>query len=286
MGIVPEEVLVLEVAGSVGDFVRAVRRTPGMEWLVESDEFDVEPDEDFARDGEQVRAHLYLVMANQAAMRQLLRLWRTYSMHARDRGPRWDYGQTMWRDLFSHLRSIRFWSHEDRLRETGLLEDWQRRVEANAESVPLEIELWFRDSDQERDRAERTLSAIVEAEGGTVRARYTLPPIRYHGLLAEMPIASAEQVTSLRETRLTTAGDVMFFRPVGQLSAPPLFHEPPEAGPPIVAPAPTLPPLVALLDGLPLSNHDMLDGRLDIDDPDGKPTIRSGIGIMALQWRP
>ena len=48
---------------------------------------------------------------------------------------------------------------------------------------------------------------------------------------------------------------------------PPMKRKPgPEA---LVEPPADLPPIAALLDGMPVQNHRLLDGRLDIDDPDG-----------------
>ena len=49
-GAEPEKVLVLETAGSVSDFINAVRRIEGMEWLAEIDE-ELAADEDFYRPG-------------------------------------------------------------------------------------------------------------------------------------------------------------------------------------------------------------------------------------------
>lgn len=43
----PELVVVFETIGSVDKFIGAVKRTPGLEWLLEADEVDVEPDDDF-----------------------------------------------------------------------------------------------------------------------------------------------------------------------------------------------------------------------------------------------
>lgn len=41
----PELVVVFETIGSVDKFIGAVKRTPGLEWLLEADEVDVEPDD-------------------------------------------------------------------------------------------------------------------------------------------------------------------------------------------------------------------------------------------------
>ncbi len=46
-GLEPEAVIVIETAGSVDDFKRAVDATNGLEWLGEWDVEDIEPDDDF-----------------------------------------------------------------------------------------------------------------------------------------------------------------------------------------------------------------------------------------------
>ena len=43
----PEEVAVLETAGTVDEFIRAVEAVPGMEWLAEVEAEEIPPDDDF-----------------------------------------------------------------------------------------------------------------------------------------------------------------------------------------------------------------------------------------------
>jgi hypothetical protein len=82
-GIVPEEVVVLETAGTVENFIVAVRNTPGMEWLGEVDEEDLPADEDFFivdKKGERcadkkMRGQLFLIFSNQQALQEMLSLW-------------------------------------------------------------------------------------------------------------------------------------------------------------------------------------------------------------------
>ena len=49
-GAEPEKVLVLELSGSVDNFLAAVKRIDGFEWLSAIDEDDLPPDEDFHRE--------------------------------------------------------------------------------------------------------------------------------------------------------------------------------------------------------------------------------------------
>src|SRR3954454_17999080 len=102
----PEQVLVIEVAGEIADFMRAVGRIPGLEWLAEQTETQLEPDDEFAvvdRDGER-RAYsrqLFIMASDVAAWRQLLSLWRLYR-----RGEPFPYGLAKFRDMFDQLRDL------------------------------------------------------------------------------------------------------------------------------------------------------------------------------------
>jgi hypothetical protein len=273
-GAIAEEVVVLETAGTIEDFIKAVRRTPGMEWLVESDEFEVDADDDFGRDedhpDEELQARIYLVVANQEAIRQLRRLWLLYTRIAKGEEVKFPYGQTKWRDLFAHLRDVRLWDSRDRLQDTGLVESWNEQLAAGTENVRVEIELWYRESEQRRRAAEDRVAGVVGGEAGTILARVEIPEIAYHALLAEIPIAAATPILAQEQTRLISDGEVMFMRPVGQFATGPVEIDGAEAmtyGE--MEPASTAAPLVGLLDGLPLSNHFLLRDRLVIDDPDG-----------------
>lgn len=112
IGAEPEQVLVFEVVGSVADFYRAVHRA-GMEFLLEIDDEDAEPDDEFARENrpeEAVQQTLYLVLTNQESLDQLLLLWRRFL-----EGQTMPYGLTKFRDVFQHLRDIRPWGPQDRV---------------------------------------------------------------------------------------------------------------------------------------------------------------------------
>src|ERR1700685_1118593 len=111
----PEQVIVLEVAGELKDFVRAVQRIGGLEFLAEEAQDLLEPDEEFAavdREGHRHRyaRQLFLMASDAAAWQQLLSLWERFQ-----RGEDFQRGLTPFRDLFGRLRSLRPWSDVDRL---------------------------------------------------------------------------------------------------------------------------------------------------------------------------
>lgn len=291
-GAAPEEVLVLEVAGGIEEFIRAVQRTPGMEWLAESDDFDLEADEDFSRDEQHpdaaLPARLYLVMANQQAIEQLRRLWVQYLREVREGGQKWPYGLTRWRDLFDRLHDIRFWTVQDRLADTGLLDDWRERVASGTDRVPVEAELWFRQGEEARQVAEQDIRRIIEEDDGRIVAQCVVAEIGYQAVLAEVPIGTAQRVIDSADAQIVRSQQVMFLRPVGQVAAPRRDEERSQFEEPVEGEVPDAAPVVALLDGLPLVNHELLAGRVLLDDPDGWESVyqaqdrRHGTGMASI----
>jgi hypothetical protein len=271
-GLVPEDVLVLETAGTLDDFLNAASKIEGLEFLAEYDADDIPPDDDFfvEKKGahEQYRGRVYLMFANQQAFRQLLKLWSTWQ-----RGEDFQRGLTKWRDVFALLRDIRPWSVRDRLEETGVLEDWRDRLEWEREKLPCEIELWFRSDEQQRAAAASHVRARVQELGGEVASEAVIADIHYHTLAVRLPITAVQDLLDADRrgsVALVQAEQIQFFRASGQMTGrimvdqlsqlAHLTDEPP--------PDPQTQPVVALLDGLPLQSHRALAGRLSVDDPD------------------
>ena len=105
-GLEPERILVMEIAGELSDFVNAVGRVQGLEFLAEELEDKVEPDEFAAVDREGKRhsyqRQLFLVASDYAAWHQLLGLWGRFQ-----RGEQFARGLTPFHHLFSRLRELR-----------------------------------------------------------------------------------------------------------------------------------------------------------------------------------
>lgn len=268
-GAQPEQVLVLEIVGTVDEFVNAVRRVRGLEWLAEWDAPELAADQDFYRnvaDEGTVGGRLFLIMSNQAALDELLRLWRIfrYDPHAR-----FDYGLQRFRRVFEQLHSIRPWGVADRLAETNALTRWEQQLALGPQTMRLEADLWFRSTDVARVEAVNRFTADIEMSNGRVLLQAVIAEIRYHGVLAEVPSGSMRSLVERQEyAAWLSCNDVMVFAPVGQT-----IHEVPEEEPLIEGPAPPpgapdRVPTVALFDGLPIENHVQLDGRLEVDDPD------------------
>lgn len=275
LGIVPEQVLVLETVGPVENFIRAVERVEGLEWLAEFEVDDIAPGEGFEDEGDpekRLSGQLFLMMSDGRALAELRSLFEAW---CRDPDARFSRGLAPLKHAFEHLREIRPWDVEDRLADTGLLEDWNQRAAFGQETVSFEAELWYRGSEARRLAGAEQLRQLVEALDGEIISECVVEDIAYHGILGRIDIAQVRDVIAQPETRrdvvLFRCDDIMFLRPIGQCAVP-IADDSEEAAPA----QPALPervvagtPVVALLDGMPLTGHVLLDGRLAVDDPDG-----------------
>ena len=273
--IAPERALVLEVAGSVVDFQALAARVNGLEFLGD-EEIEFEPDEDFfetdaraGREGERrtdrpLGGRLYLAMPDVGALRQLLSLWNRWQ-----RGEGLPSGFTPWRDVFASLREIRPWGPADRLSEETIA-CWREEFEDDPGEIRrIEVELWFRDSGASRTTAFRRVAEVVAAAGGTLVQHATIEEIGYEALLIDLPAGEITRLVGREDVHLIVCDDIMFLRPQSSTDVPePGEETEPEAAIPGEEPG-DLPPVAALLDGVPVQNHLLLDGRLEMDDPDG-----------------
>lgn len=276
-GVEPEKVIVFEIISSskVDEFYKALRNVDGLQWLSEFDGEEFEGDDDFYvtsfDDDERLgklRRRLYLIVANQRGIRTILSFWRQYLRGGQGIFPR---GQTKWKHLFSLLHDIRVWDAGDRVLATGLEEDWNARVREGRERVRVEIEMWFRADPVKRADASEQVRSLLQAANGTLITESVIESIRYHAILVELPIATVQGIVARSENiQLVKSDPVMFFRPGGQvLIRTPIGTDHLDA--------PTIPPAtmlddrihIALLDGLPVENHETLQGRIEVDDVEG-----------------
>lgn len=267
-GAAPERVVVMETVGGVKDFQRAVART-SLEWIGEFDEDDISPDEDFAAPGdreERLPRRLYLTIASQQAIQEMLSLWKKWLHGGKDALPK---NFKLWGDVLACLRDVRQWGPQDRLGETGILEDWSERVARGDESVRCEIELWARASPERRMAAEREVRELIQRECGRLITNCAIEAISYHGVLADLPIRAVKGILDLSTSDLVRSHSVMLFRPCVQTAIRTRATDEARRTAPRARKTPSGSPVVALFDGLPIENHAVLDGRIVVDDPEG-----------------
>ena len=272
--IAPERALVLEVAGSIGDFYALVSRVEGLEFLGD-EEMEFEPDEDFylvdTREGKKgqprmdkpVGGRLYLAMPDVRALREMLSLWRRWQ-----RGETLQQGRTPWRNLFASLHNIRPWGPADRLSE-DTLGYWHEEIEADPSAVHrIEVEMWFRESTALRDRAYGRLQEAISNADGTIIDHAVIEEISYEAVLIDLPTSEIERLIKREEIHLAICDEAMYLRPQSSVDV----SEPSDeigARSGAVDDSPSdLPPVAALLDGMPVQNHQLLRRRIDIDDVD------------------
>ena len=273
----PSLVIVLDLAGSVEEFYKAVNKVEGLEFLAEMAGDTTDPDDDFyiqdrgkKRSKKSVEHSLYLVMSNARAVDQMVSLFDHWK-----KGPKakFEWGLGKFKGVFSQLVDLRRWGPEDRVRETGLIERWQETLDIvgdSQSSVRVEVELWYRNDRGQRQASEQEIRTIIADSGGRVVNRAKIEEIGYHALLAELPRQQVETVVRQgpQAIRLLMAEDVMFVSPFEPMSvkAAPSVPGSEFSFPPVVLKDNK--PRIALLDGVPFQNHDALAGRLSIDDPD------------------
>ena len=280
LGLLPEQALVLETIGSIENFIRAVEKISGLEWLAEYELEDIAPQygfEDEESPDKQLKGRLFLVMTEQQALSQLQSLFERWR---RDRDVAFPSGLAPLRHAFLYLRTIRPWDVEDRIRETGILEDWQDRLEHDESDVPFEAEFWFRRNAARRDQVESQMRDIIAAMEGELVESCVIPDIAYHAVLGRLPRSQVQAIIgapeAFRDILLLQCEDIMHVRPVGQCAVrlPDEGQTEPLSDEELARLVPEREladgaPVVALFDGMPLTGHRLLDNRVIVDDPDG-----------------
>lgn len=263
----PEKILVLEVIGDVQNFINAVRKTPGLEWLLELTENNIEPDDDFydRNDREKrLSGKLFLLGSNRQALLQITSLWNRYKENP---GVTLERGLAPWKAAFAHLKDVRFWGVEDRVTD-NIKQYWDIQLESGIEHFRFEIEAWCYSSTLKNQQSAAEINRLVAELGGQVLNSALLPNISYHGFLITMPANGVRQLLSNTPPQLLLSERVMQFSLQGQALADPVDDQ--SRLPPVDVPDQQVngEPVIALLDGLPLQNHPLLAGRLIIHDPD------------------
>lgn len=263
--IAPERAIVFEVIGSLLAFYEEAARI-GMEYLSD-DEIEIEPDDDFRltdKPGDLISGRLYLAMPDLEALHQLVSLWVRYKARRQMAD-----GFGMWTQLFGLLKDVRAWGPQDRLTD-DTLRDWEQQLaEAPDEPLRFEVELWFRENADTRRRAYAAFEVTVRELAGTVVHHATIPEIRYDAALIDLPADRIRELIANRNVTLARHNEIMFIRPQSMATFPVDAEQDDDPAPPPKVERAPVPPLAALLDGLPVQNHHRLQNRLIVDDPEG-----------------
>ena len=274
LGIEPEQVLVLETVGRVENFIRAVAKIEGLEWLAEYELEDIEPGDGFEHikhPENHLNGQIFLIMSDGRALKELQSLFKSWTKNP---DAPFRYGLAPLKRTFKYLHTIRPWDVEDRIAETGLIADWNERIAFGHETVSFEAELWFRNSKLRRHSAAEQIRQLVDNLNGQIVSECVIHDIAYHAILGKIDISHVQGLLDRPETRreivLLKCDDIMFMRPVGQCAVP-INKDADEVSPmlpPDLGQRTEGVPAIALLDGMPLTGHILLNGRLIVDDPD------------------
>lgn len=270
----PERTLVFETIGSVENFYNALKELPRYKFLLAELGDEIDPDDDYYLEqaneklDRQLSTTLYFSMVNRDSLGKICEHWDAYQKDENYKFPR---GFAALKQIFAQLKSIRFWGTEDRLNVSGLREDLMERIQYGEEIIPIEIELWFHSDPNARTHYERKVRAELTKINATVVSSCQIKEIGYHALLGQI---SNEHITALlagdfNKIDLVRCDAVMFFRPIGQCHV--TINEQ-EADVELDNHEQDLaedisPPVVAILDGYPMANHQALQTRLIIEDP-------------------
>ena len=269
--IAPERAIVFEVAGSLATFHEEAVRI-GLEYLAD-DEIEIEPDDDFRlakKPDDPISGRLYLAMPDLEALSQLVSLWKRYKARRQMRG-----GFGIWTQLFGLLKDVRAWGPQDRLTADTLREWEQQLAEAPDEPLRFEVELWFRENEDTRQRMYAAFESTVRELGGSVVHHATIPEIRYDAALLDLPAVRIRALIGNPSVTLAHHNEIMFIRPQSMATFPVDAEQGDDPAPPQPFERAPAPPVAALLDGLPVQNHHRLQNRLTVDDPEGlEPTYQ------------
>lgn len=258
----PQLVVVFEAIDERAD-LEAVARHAGLEVLTEI-ERDYPPDSDFPRRSVEqdlpVVGCLHAVCVNEQAKRNVLGQWREWQQSGSV-----GRGYAALRTLFEHLRDVRAWGPQDRVRTTdvaaalaGMLPDVEHTVE---------IELWYRRSGAARQKAEREVSTLIAEAGGRVLSSAQVPEVGYHGMRCTVPLRLLQNLAAGDYDAISAikSAHVMYFRLTTQTYA---FSEASPSADESAEPLPEGEPVLCVLDGVPVTNHPRLANRVSVVDPD------------------
>lgn len=251
-GLAPERLLVFEVRGSISAFAAAIQQIAGLE-LVDEEELD----------GDEGDEHpfAYLLVPDMVALRNLESLWRRWQAGQLVRG------ETIWANVFEHLRDLRPWGPNDRVHpsDRSFLVTIVDGLE-DRETVRLEIELVFRSNEDAARESEAEVFGAITGRGGTIVSRARLPDISYHAVLTDVPVWAVREIIEQRIEGIAGLESVMHIRPQSEATTVEI-GDPAETPPARGSQRALGEPILALLDGAPVSGHRHLAAHVELDDP-------------------
>ncbi len=203
----PQLVVVFEAVDERVDLSR-VAELAGLEILTEV-ERDYEPDPDFPRrtvnQDLPVGGCLHAVCINEQSKANILGQWQRWQQTGLV-----DTGYAPLRDLFAHLKDVRPWGPEDRVRLADLGSVLSGLLPGEH---TIEIELWYRLSASLREKAENEVTALLRASGGQVTSVAQVDEVGYHGMKCTVPLGLVQRLAArdFDAVSVVKSSHVMYF---------------------------------------------------------------------------
>lgn len=262
--IAPERVLVFEVYGDVREFQKFCEKL-GFDWF-----FDVEEELNLVggfevkgkRKKDFAAGHLYMAMPSRESLEGLLSLWRQYQS-----GDDIPHSSAPWWQIFDHLKDLRPWGPQDRVRPEDE-ERWADLLEGDPdERIRVEAEIWFHRDPLKRKAATDAVAAHLRELEASIVDRAEITEVAYRAVLFDVPRCHLRGLLDMpQDVALLRIDDIQFVRPqsiagIAVRGEPETVsaERPPQDGRTIRA---------ALFDGYPVQNHPLLKDRLEVADPD------------------
>ena len=278
-----EYAIVMETVGDVETFYTVVRT------LNKSYEFDlfedrrdkVNPDLDFhftddSSKTDILNGKVFCVLADHLAVKQLLNLWSNYSQNEKMDFPR---GLTGLKHIFKQLKDLRLWNEKDRYEETGVRAYWEEQLSSNSENIKCEIELFYPKNEEVRKKKKNDVEQIIKSLNGEVLSECIIPEIKYNGMLVSLPRISVSNIVNNTNVELIKCDGIMYIKPQSMAvinindneydDFPTINEEKAQC---------EEEPIIALFDGMPQENHELLKDLLVVDDPDNFSEICAAKG--------
>lgn len=242
-------------------FTKAIDAIPGLDLVGEGDT---------ELEDEDVPGYLYLLIPTEAAIRQMLALWKLWQAN-KPLGKEYK----AWEKVFACLHDLRRWGPKDRVSEEDA-----RLIEDAAEFDPtarikVELELVFERTLAKADVARAATEASVAALGGRIVHRARLEQIAYDALLIEVAAATALEISQRDPKGLAGLPDVFAIRPQSKIDVSTELGDIEPAT--IAVAAPTKPAIAAVLDGVPAANHPAISQHVELVDPEDLSAAAVGL---------
>lgn len=257
----PQLVVVFEAIDEHADLAR-VAELAGLEVLTEV-ERDYDPDPNFPRKTANqdlpVTGCLHAVCINEQSRAKILTQWRRWQETGRV-----ERGYAPLRDIFAHLKDVRPWGPQDRVRVSELAAALTGMLSGDH---TIEIELWYRLSESLRHKAQEEVTRLVRENGGRLLSAAQVAEVGYHGMKCTVPLELLQRLAARDFDAVAAAksSHVMYLRATAQSYS---FSGEVPAGAVKAEPLPVGDPVLCVLDGVPVTNHPRLNGRVALTDPD------------------